>query len=59
MRYILTIIFLFCTKILLMGTIHFETFHKNKFELKAANFLSSKRQAGLKISKTSKRTSSR
>jgi hypothetical protein len=37
------------TKILLVGTIHFETPHKDKFELDTDNFLSTKRQAELEI----------
>ena len=37
------------TKILLMGTIHFETPHKDKFELKTDDFLSLKRQAELEM----------
>lgn len=35
------------TKILLIGTIHFETPHKDQFELKTDDFLSTKRQSEL------------
>jgi Family of unknown function (DUF5694) len=35
------------TKILLIGTIHFETVHKDKFELKTDDFLAPKRQKEL------------
>lgn len=37
------------TQILLVGTIHFETPHRDKFELKTDNFLSLKRQTELEI----------